>query len=156
MLRFKRDRVNLGKLLLGEFAPPAEFVREGQQGHVHGVAAPFPAASPGVQVRLVAKHPGPHQRFQYRVAPRIHRRLAPQDDTMRREPFARDGQAVAVGEENFAHRQFVHGERAGLVCGDEGATAEPLHGGEASYHHMPPGHARHGDRQCHRHGHGQP
>ena len=54
---------------------------------------------------------------------------------------------AAVRKHDIRHRQFVQGQRAGLVGRDHRAGAERFNGGHAAHDHVLPRHAAHADGQ---------
>ena len=62
---------------------------------------------------------------------------------------------AVTGKPDAFGRELVDGEGAGLVGGDDRAGAEALDGGKVADDDVAAGHAPRGDRQRHRHRHGQ-
>ena len=83
-----------------------------------------------------------------------------EDGAGRDEAVAIDGQAVRRGRVRGGQfdgrdREFIAGERAGLVGGDQRATAEPLDRGQPSHDGAAGRHPAGGDGQRDRQRHGQ-
>ena len=72
-----------------------------------------------------------------------------------REPVGRGVGTSRAGEFDGRHREFIAGERAGLVGGDQRAAAEALDRRQPPHDGAAGGHPAGGDGQCDRQRHGQ-
>ena len=95
----KRNRIQLWFRQQGRVSAPPLLAGELEQGHIGGIAAPFPEPIATMQIRFVAQHRCPGQPFQ----------------------------ANALRRPHLLHRQLIAGERAGFIARDQGAAPQPLH-----------------------------
>ena len=75
--------------------------------------------------------------------------------TADREPVGRGVGTNRAGEFDSRHREFIAGESAGLVGGDQRAAAEALDRWQPPHDGAAGGHPAGGDGQCDRQRHGQ-
>ena len=128
VFRLKRNCIALGLRQQRPLPAQALLAGELQQRHIGGITATHPIAIAAMQIRFIAEHRSP------------------------RQPLQRH----AIGGQHPLHRELIAGERAGFVAGDQGATAQSLHGGEPPHDHLALRHAVAGHCQSHRERHGQP
>lgn len=129
---------------------------EGEQRHVHRVAVVDPLLSAPPEEAVVAEHRAAREALDH---PR--RRAAIDlgiglDRPFRAGPRARHCPWSLARKGDASDRQLVHGERSGLVGGDEGARAQRLDRDELANDDVPMAHSPGRDGERYGEGHREP